>query len=81
MTVLLDHSSGMTLVQERLPGKGGRRGQLADVVSTHQARREALVTAVIKTKEEKTMTKHTGHIPAVAAVLNDPFLNRGASSC
>jgi malate dehydrogenase (oxaloacetate-decarboxylating) len=27
--------------------------------------------------EEKTMTKHTGHIPAVAAVLDDPFLNRG----
>jgi malate dehydrogenase (oxaloacetate-decarboxylating) len=27
--------------------------------------------------EEKNMTKHTGHIPAVAAVLNDPFLNRG----
>ena len=79
MTVLLDHSSGVTLVQERLPGKGGRRDQLADVVSTHQARREALVTAVIKTKEEKTMTKHTGHIPAVAAVLNDPFLNRGAA--
>ena len=25
------------------------------------------------------MTKHTGHIPAVAAVLNDPFLNRGAA--
>ncbi len=23
------------------------------------------------------MTNHTGHIPAVAAVLDDPFLNRG----
>ena len=23
------------------------------------------------------MTKHTGHVPAVAAVLDDPFLNRG----
>src|SRR5215471_3669323 len=29
--------------------------------------------------EEKTMTKHTGHIPAVAAVLDDPFLNRGTA--
>ena len=25
------------------------------------------------------MTKHTGHIPAVAAVLDDPFLNRRAA--
>ena len=77
MAVLLDHSSGVTLMQERWPGNG-RRDRLADVMSPHQATREALVTAVIYTKE-KTMTRRTGHIPAVAAVLDDPFLNRGAA--
>lgn len=57
-------------MQERWPGQGG------DAVPSHQATREALVTAVIDTKE-KTMARRTTHVPAVAPVLDDPFLNRG----
>jgi fumarate hydratase, class II len=53
-----------------LAWQGGRRDQLADVVSTHRAMREALVTAVINT-EEKTMTKHTEHIPAMTATNDE----------